>query len=118
MEDLAVGQVRFENGAVMHVESSFAAHLEDKFSFTFMGEKGGGSFDPATIYTDQMGHMMNMTPAFMPKVDTFEVKMRKWVDTCLNDAPNEASGDVGLAIQKMIDAIYKSGETGKEVAID
>jgi predicted dehydrogenase len=118
VEDLAVGQVRFENGAVMHVESSFAGHLEDKFSFTFMGEKGGGQFEPATMYADQAGHMMNITPAFVPKVDMFETKMRKWVDTCLNGTPNEAPGTVGLSIQKMIDAIYKSGETGQEVAID
>jgi predicted dehydrogenase len=118
VEDLAVGQVRFENGAVMHVESSFAGHLEDKFSFTFMGEKGGGCFDPATMYADQAGHMMNITPAFLPKVDTFETKMRKWVDTCLHGTPNEAPGEIGLAVQKMIDGIYKSAETGSEVAID
>lgn len=118
VEDLAVGQVRFDNGAVMHVEASFAGHLQDAWNFTFMGEKGGGQFEPTTIFRDQSGHMMNISPAFMPKTDMFEVKMRKWVDTALNGEPNISDAQAGLDIQKMIDAIYKSAETGSEVAID
>ncbi len=41
VEDLAIGQVRFEDDSVMQVEASFAAHVKDTWDFTFMGEKGG-----------------------------------------------------------------------------
>ncbi len=117
VEDLAVGQVRFENGAVMQVEASFAAHCENKWNLTFMGEKGGGTLDGPTIYQDRNGHMVSTKPDFLPKIDAFQVKMRGFVDTCLYNKPTEAPGEAGQMIQKMIDAIYKSAETGREVKI-
>ena len=117
VEDLAVGQIRFENGAVMQVEASFAAHARDAWNFTFMGEKGGGEFDPVAVRTDEHGFMVDKTPAFMPNYDCFERKMRYFVDTVLHGKPTEAPGEAGLAVQKMIDGIYLSAAKGKEVAI-
>lgn len=39
VEDLAIGQIRFDNGAVLSIEASFAAHIEkDVWNFTLMGE--------------------------------------------------------------------------------
>jgi len=118
VEDLAVGQVRFENGAVMQVEASFAAHVKDSWNFTFMGEKGGADFENLAIHTDECGYMIDKTPAYLPQYDYFEMKMRRFVDTALNDVPNEAPAEDGLMIQKMIDAIYASAATGQEVLID
>lgn len=117
VEDLAVGQVRFENGAVMQVEASFAAHAKDQWNFRFMGEKGGAEFDPLVVHTDERGYMVDKSPAFMPSYDWFESKMRAFVDTALHGKPSEAPGEAGLVIQKMIDAIYLSAETGREVPI-
>lgn len=117
VEDLAVGQIRFENGAILQVEASFAAHVKDQWNFRFMGEKGGAEFDPLSIHADEHGYMMDKSPAFLPNYDTFEHKMRAFVDTALHGKPNEAPGEAGLVIQKMIDAIYHSAETGREVPI-
>ena len=42
VEDLAVGHIRFANGAMLSIETSFAAHIEKgEWNFTLMGEKGG-----------------------------------------------------------------------------
>lgn len=117
VEDLAIGHIRFANGAIMHVQASFAAHCEDKWNFTFMGEKGGGNFDPLKIYRDQDGYMLDIAPGFVPKDDMFAIKMRKFVDTALYDAPTIAPATAGLMVQKMIDGIYASAAAGKEVAI-
>jgi predicted dehydrogenase len=117
VEDLAIGHIRFENGAVMQVEASFAAHCEDKWGFNFLGDKGGGTLDGPIIYRDQDGYMVHLKPDFLPKVDAFEVKMRSFVDTALYNKPTESPGEAGLAIQKMIDGIYESAARGREVAI-
>jgi len=117
VEDLAVGQIRFDNGAIMQVEASFVIHGEDVWNFQFYGQKGGGKFDPVTVYTDDSGYMTNTTPAFLPKVDNFEVKMRSFVDSVLYGKPSESPGEAGLMIQKMIDGIYASAAAGHEVAI-
>jgi predicted dehydrogenase len=120
VEDLAVGHLRMKNGAVIHIESSFAAHIEkDVWNFQVLGEKGGATFDPLMVFQDQAGSMLNSVPAFIPSIDVFEAKMRNFVDACLKGAKSEAPGEHGLIVQKMLDGIYASAERGgKEVAID
>ena len=117
VEDLAIGQIRFDNGAVMQVEASFAAHVKDSWNFTFMGEKGGGDFENLEIRCDEHGYMIDKKPAFVPEYDYFERKMRAFVDTALYNKPNESDAVQGLMIQKMIDGIYASAEKGREVTI-
>jgi predicted dehydrogenase len=117
VEDLAVGQIRFANGAVMQVEASFAAHVKDTWNFSFMGEKGGADFDNLSIHTDEDGYMVDKTPAWLPNYDYFERKMRAFVETALYNKPTESPAEAGLVIQKIIDGIYKSADTGKEVPI-
>jgi len=119
VEDMAVGHIRMKNGAVIHIESSFATHIErDLFTFQIFGEKGGATFDPTMIFTDQAGAMVNCTPAFVPRVEMFPYKMRHFVDVCLYKRPCESPAEHGLMVQKMLDGIYASAEKGgKEVRI-
>jgi predicted dehydrogenase len=122
VEDLAIGQIRFDNGAILQIEASFAAHIkEDVWNFTVIGEKGGCQWDPPTIYTDRAGTMVNESPAFVgSKTDfgyLFSLKLRNFVDACLRDTPLKAPGEAGLAVQKILDGVYRAAEAGKEVAI-
>jgi predicted dehydrogenase len=117
VEDLAVGQIRFDTGAVLQVEASFAAHCKDEWNFSIMGEKGGADMDPLAIHTDEHGFMVDKTPAFLPQDDCFAAKLRKFVDTVLHGKPTEAPGEAGLMVQKMLDGIYESAEKGREVVI-
>jgi len=118
VEDLAIGMVRFANGATLVVEASFAAHLEkDTFTFTLMGEKGGASFEPPQIFTDMSGYMFNLVPPLVPKVDAFELKMRDWIESIRTGKPPTAPGEHGLIVQQILDGIYRSAELGREVRI-
>ncbi|MFW6158478.1 MAG: Gfo/Idh/MocA family protein [Planctomycetota bacterium] len=119
VEDLAVGLIRFDNGATLVIESSFAAHIEKNvFTFQVMGEKGGGVYDPPTLYTDLAGTMFNLEPAFLGKDDPWELKMSDWVESIRTGKKPIASGEDGLAVQKMLNGIYASAERGEEIAID
>lgn len=121
VEDLAVGQIRFENGAVIHIESSFAAHIQENvWNFQLMGEKGGATWDPPVLARDQSGYMVNTSPGWLPKADfggIFGAKMRNFVEHVLYDAPTLAPAEHGLMVQKMLDALYASAEQGREVKI-
>jgi predicted dehydrogenase len=123
VEDLAIGQIRFENGSLLQIEASFAGHIkEDVWNFTMMGDKGGCQWDPPMIFTDRAGTMSNEQPAFLPKEGgfggLFGRKLRNWVDGCLKNTPLTAPGEAGLAVQKMLDGVYRSAEAGgKEVPI-
>ena len=122
VEDLAIGQIRFENGAILQIEASFVAHIEkDVWNFTFMGSKGGGQWDPPMIFADHHDTMVNTSPFFLSTDMSFNKlfynKLRNWVDACTKNTPLEAPGEAGLAVQKMLDGIYRSAAAGKEVPI-
>jgi len=123
VEDLAIGQIRFENGAILQIESSFVAHIEeDVFTWEVMGTKGGGSWIPPKVYTDVAGTMVNMKPNFLPDASSFATlfvhKLRNWVDACLNGTDLTAPAEEGMMVQKMLDGIYRSAAAGREVTID
>ncbi|MBP5300460.1 MAG: Gfo/Idh/MocA family oxidoreductase [Victivallales bacterium] len=122
VEDLAVGQVRFDNGAIMQIESSFCAHLEkDRMAWEIVGDKGGFSTDDETLYFDQAGTMLNASAGFLPdhaNPADFISKLRNFTDAILKGTPLCAPGEEGLAVQKIIDAIYRSAaQNGAEVKI-
>jgi predicted dehydrogenase len=119
VEDLAVGFVRFENGTTLSIESSFAAHLEeDIFATTLMGTQGGASvgFGSPKVFTDWCGKMINLEPKALEREDGFALKMRNWIES-IRGAENPAPGEDGLAVQKILDGLYRSAERGKEVLI-
>ena len=125
VEDLAIGQVRFENGALMQIETSFAAHIEenDVAGFWAMGTKGGCEFPSGKIFTDQNHTMVNITPAFLDPAgdewdNLFATKLGNWVDGCLKGTPLGATGDDGLNVQRILNGLYDSAAAGgREVAI-
>ena len=118
VEDLAVGQIRFSNGSTMQIESSFAAHIErNAWNVTIMGEKGGASWDPPGLFTDDCNYMTNSSPNWLPAEDPFRLKMRNFVDHVLHGKKTMAPGSDGLMVQKMLDGIYASAEKKREVAI-
>src|SRR5699024_316423 len=66
VEDLAIGHVRFDTGAVLHIESMYAGHIDKSFiDFQIMGEKGGCAWSIPKIFTDCDGHMVNIEPGFL-----------------------------------------------------
>jgi len=119
VEDLATGYVRFDTGATMTIEASFAAHVgKEGMDFVLMGTKGGAHYGEGKLFYDRDGYMFDASPAYLPQNQMFKVKMDSFVDCALYGKPNRAPGEHGLMIQKILDAIYRSAETKREVAIE
>jgi len=121
VEDLAVGMIRFEGGAMLNIEASFVSHIEkDVWTFSVMGEKGGASWDPTMICTDHNGYMVNMTPGWLPGGGwdvIWEHKIKHFVEVVRDGKPNRAPGEHGLMVQKMLDGVYASALAQKEVRV-
>jgi predicted dehydrogenase len=118
VEDLAVGLIRFRNGMTLSIESSFAAHIEkDVWNVVIMGEKGGAQFDPPRLFKDNLGHMLDITPSYLGEADPFRAKIQHFVDCARTGCACQAPGEDGLVVQKMLDAVYRSADTGKVALI-
>lgn len=118
VEDFATGLIRFDNGASLVIESSFAANIEkDVFNTALFGTEGGCEWNPIKIFKEEHQTLLDVTPVFLPKVNTHEAEVHQFADSILNDTPTPVPGEQGLMVMKILDAIYKSAEEGKEVAI-
>ncbi|NLW50587.1 MAG: Gfo/Idh/MocA family oxidoreductase [Candidatus Brocadiaceae bacterium] len=119
VEDLAVGMIRFENGAVMSIESSFVAHIkENVFTCQLMGEKGGCLLTPTELYTDDAGVMVDIEPSYVGKWDSMDRKISDWIGRVRGEVETQCPSNAGLMVQKILDGLYASAEAGREVAID
>jgi predicted dehydrogenase len=119
VEDMAVGMIRFDTGAMLTIESSFVAHIEkDVFGIQIFGEKGGAIWETSQIFTNMGDYMVNSTPSYIGHWDAFEYKMRHFVDVARGERKNEAPATHGVMVQKMLDGVYAAADAGHEVKID
>ncbi|MFM7321371.1 MAG: Gfo/Idh/MocA family protein [Armatimonadota bacterium] len=118
VEDLAVGMIRFDTGAMLTLESSFVSHIpEDVFDIQIFGEKGGVVWSTSETFTDYQTYMINAKPAFIPQWDMWEYKIRHFVEVVRDGRTNECPVEHGVMVQKMLSGIYASAEAGREVSL-
>lgn len=125
VEDFAVGMIKFDNGAVVVLESSFMGNLDgDPFQTQLFGTKAGATVkvwgdNPVEIYTEKDKQLFNLIPKNVPNVESMHVEeVKAFVDAIINDKSSPVPGEQGLILNAVFDAMYKSSVTGKEEAID
>ncbi|CAN5473539.1 Gfo/Idh/MocA family oxidoreductase [soil metagenome] len=125
VEDAAVAQIKFDNGSVVTLESSFMLNGPDVWETQLYGTKAGailkpfGGNDGVTIYTEQNKQLLNATPANVPHVDSSHVEeVKAFIRAIANGEPSPVPGENGLILNAIFDAIYKSSETGNEEKVD
>ncbi|MBX3115184.1 MAG: Gfo/Idh/MocA family oxidoreductase [Fimbriimonadaceae bacterium] len=126
VEDMAVGFIRFEDGQVVTLESSFMANIEQEFfKTTLMGTKSGAevcpgfSNDPIVIFSERDRQVFNERPVNIPDIKSSHVKeVQEFVATIQEGGKSKVPGEHGLILNAIFDALYKSTDTGVEEKID
>jgi predicted dehydrogenase len=125
VEDLAVGLVRFENGATLEIEASWAANIREAelMETRLFGTQGGlvqrnvdetYKFE-AEMYLDRDGSQFDVK--LHSYAGPVKSAMVHFVDSILNDTPHIATGEEGLVVMEILDALYESAERGQPVRI-
>lgn len=118
VEDYAAGFIRFDNGTSMVLESSFAANLgREGINVVLLGTKGGLETNPLKIYGESNGALTETVPSLIPSGSSYEAEVRAFYDAIQNDTPPPVTGEQALNVMKILDAIYRSSDEGKEVPI-
>ena len=123
VEDFTSAMIRFDNGMVLTVEASFNLNIkEDRADIELFGTKGGTKIGGSTeFFTDMNGTFVNITPAGgganFRFTESFNAEIAHFIDCVEHGVPCRAPAEDGVILMKMIDAIYKSAETGHEVEI-
>lgn len=118
VEDFGVGLVRFANGATLLVKASWAANVGDERNgVMLMGTEAGLTTSPARVYREEQGTLVDSVPSGLPSVDTYNEEIVQFVKAVRERRPSPVPGENGLMATAILDAIYKSAETGKEVPV-
>lgn len=127
VEDLAAGFVRFDNGAALQIEASWASHTKpgrDQYFSTIYGTEGGCELDvpnytdrdTVTYYTESGGQPVVVKPNIITR-GGHDRAVAHFVDCIKTGTPPEASGEQGMKLMSIIDGLYESARTGREVVI-
>ncbi|EPZ41595.1 MULTISPECIES: Gfo/Idh/MocA family protein [Alicyclobacillus] len=119
VEDMARGFIRFKNGATLVLEAAFAANVEqrDEMNVKLMGDLGGANVFPLTIYQEKHGSLVDVKPAYLPDKPAYELEVERFVDACLGGAAPISTPEQGVKLQRIINGLYASAESGEAVKL-
>ena len=129
VEDAAFGFIRFDNGAVVQLETSWAGNLTDDIpprqyfgselvNSVLYGTKATVRLNPLALFEDQKGKLV--TVPLQPEAGEasgFELQMRNFIEALRREAEPVNNVDQAVSLMEMIDGIYASSELGREVPI-
>lgn len=122
VEDLATALIRFDNGATVAIEASFALNIKkDVGDIQLFGTKAGCKIDPEVeFFTQDNGYLTNVTlnrSSALSFDGLFQNEINHYVDCIVNGTPCRAPAEDGVTLMKILDAIYESAKTGHEVVL-
>lgn len=129
VEDAAYAFIRFENGSIVQLETSWAGNLPDDvpsrkyfgrelINSTLYGTKASVRLAPFALFEDRDGALVDV-PLKVNDSEPggFELQLRNFVEAIRGESEPVNNAEQAVALMKMIDGIYTSSELGREVPI-
>jgi len=121
VEDLAMGFIRFENGACLQIEFSWASNIDHEERFVELrGTKAGVKWcdnGDAYIYGEDGGKLTTDKHSTSDMGNGHDKALRHFVDICLDNREKDFVPQQGVNMIKILRAIYESAQTGREVIL-
>lgn len=126
VDDFATALIRMKGGATIAFESTWASFTRPEGSVTLFGAKGGAILDlskPAggrlTLFQRIGGSFVESNPVEVKVANPPAPSIQAHFVNCLREGCTpDTSAERGVAEMKVLDAIYESGEKGRDVTID
>ena len=122
VEDLAMGMIRFENGACLQIEFSWASNIEkEEYFVELRGTKAGSKWSSVSgfsLFSEEYGKTVDVHPQPSTSgVAPHEGNLRHFADVLLHGAEPMFTPDQGLDMIRILEAMYRSAELGEEVKL-
>jgi predicted dehydrogenase len=129
VEDAAYAFIRFANGAVVQLETSWAGNLGDEvpprqvfgqelINSVLYGTKASIRLRPFAMFEDRTGALEKVELKPEPLAHPpFELQLLNFTQAISGEAEALNNADQAVALMEMIDAIYASSRLGREVPI-
>ncbi len=119
VDDFSGGLIRLAGGATVLLEVSWIRHQADadRHDVELFGTEGGASVYPTRLFKFLPHGAGYQT--IEPKGGTLKYKHcnrhHNWIDAILGEAPLEATLEQAIMVQRVLDALYESAASGREV---
>ncbi len=123
VEDCATALIKFDNGMTLFFETSWVQNRkEDSLYLELFGDKAGAKMEPEfELYESKYNYLKDSKPVLNPDGSGFEhnfIEEIKHFVSCVADGTKCINpAEDGLELMRILDAIYKSAETGHEVIL-
>ena len=120
VEDLAMGMIRFDNGAVLQIEFSWASNIKEEARFVELrGTKSGMCWKNGVleIFTEEDGQQINLTAPNCKENNGHFNNLKHFYDVVIEGKDPIFVPQQGIDMIKILCAIYESAKTGKEIAL-
>ena len=121
VEDLATGFIKFDNGASLQIEFSWASNIEQETQFIELrGSKTGCKMinGELTLYTEIAGTLCDIAPkAQMPQPHQHAAMLNHFVEVVQKKAEPIIRPEHGVWMIDILSAIYESARSGGEVRL-
>jgi predicted dehydrogenase len=135
-EDNAIVSLRFSNGCLGEITTSYAARIpgwEEGFptgweqGFVILGDQGAVRFslteDRLWLYSEQDQFprgFRGWTAIAVPNAyaDSFNIEVEHFVDSLINQSVPKVPGSEGRKTLEVIDAAYRSAQTGRAITLN
>ena len=116
VDDATFGHIRFENGATIILETTWALNLPGDNYIKIAGTKAGATLNPFTLYTEENGKEVDK-PLAAPAINGFDAEVKHFVECIIEGKAPISSAEQGIMLMQMLDGIYESSEKGRSVSI-
>ncbi len=128
VEDFATGLVRFANGATLVIESSWAGYQtqSDDVGLTLYGRDGGARLvhnsdapHALQVVTEVDGGLMELAPTWSAETtrSEYDREIAAFVAAIRAGTPPPIPAAHGLTVMRIVDALYRSAETGRQIEL-
>ncbi|NOU62877.1 gfo/Idh/MocA family oxidoreductase [Paenibacillus sp. LMG 31461] len=122
VEDLATGFIRFDNGATLQIEFSWASNIEEEVNFVELrGTKSGASLrmGELSLFSEINGQLLDMKPSRIKRkpAKMHNENINHFIDCLAGRAEPIIRPEHGVDMIKILSAIYESAETGRELRL-
>lgn len=122
VEEFAAGFIRFANGGTAILETSWMLHQKetDEFRIWLYGTRGGASLPDAEVYTSCAAtkQLHNTKLIFAKGTNPKTAECMAFADAVAYGKPSPVPAEQSLAAVTILDGIYRSSQSGREVTVE
>jgi predicted dehydrogenase len=124
VEDTSCVNITMKNGSLINIEVSWSMNvLDDLYYCNIFGTEGTASLNPLKINKELHGNVVNLAPAKMDPPQhlfrrSYENELKHFLGAVKGVHPVISTAEEAVQRMRIVDAVYKSVRTGREVTVN